>query len=220
VVINSGLYKIDENLNTVFKSSSNETIWQLKPVDPSVNTWEGNQILSPGFGFKPTYLVSDDLLNSFEENDKRKLEWVKCDTFAGKVICYPYKYKVSSGRPLTEYYVVLRLAEQYLIRAEARANQNKISGAQDDLNVIRKRAGLDNITANDQSSLLNAIARERRLEFFAEWGHRWYDLKRSNEADSVLGRFNPATWQPTDTLWPIPESQVRLNPALTQNPGY
>lgn len=219
-VINSGIYNLDENLNNVFEIFSKETIWQLQPVDPSVNTWEGNQILPSSPGSTPTYLLTSNLLNSFEANDQRKSEWVKSDSFSNQAIYYPYKYKVNSGTTVTEYYIVLRLAEQYLIRAEARANENNITGAQNDLNIIRNRAGLSDIISNDQTSLLKAIAQEGRVEFFAEWGHRWYDLKRRHEADSVLGKINPDTWQSTDTLWPIPESQIRLNPALTQNAGY
>jgi hypothetical protein len=79
---------------------------------------------------------------------------------------------------------------------------------------------LPNTAANTQSSLLLVIEQERRIEFFAEWGHRWLDLKRTNRADPILGALKPATWQPTDVLWPIPQDQINLNPSLTQNPGY
>ena len=140
--------------------------------------------------------------------------------FAGSTLYYPFKYKVMSGTNLTEYYITLRLAEQFLIRAEARAQQGNISGAKTDVNVIRTRAGLPNTTANDKGGLLNAIEQERRIELFAEWGHRWFDLKRTGRATTVLGSLKPATWQPTDELWPIPQSQINLNPSLTQNNGY
>ena len=219
-VINSGIYTLDEDLNGVFLINSKETIWQLQPVDPSVDTWEGYQILPAIVGATPTYLLTNSLINSFEPNDRRKSAWVKSDLFSNDTIYYPYKYKVSTGTNITEYYVVLRLAEQYLIRAEARANQNNILGAQNDLNIIRNRAGLANTISNNKSSLLTSIDHERRTELFAEWGHRWFDLKRTGEADSVLGNLKPDTWQPTDTLWPIPQSQILLNPALIQNPGY
>jgi starch-binding outer membrane protein, SusD/RagB family len=55
---------------------------------------------------------------------------------------------------------------------------------------------------------------------FAEWGHRWFDLKRRHKADAVLSLLKPTTWQPSDVLFPIPSGQIRANPALTQNPGY
>ena len=100
---------------------------------------------------------------------------------------------MNSAPPVTEFYVVLRLAEQYLIRAEARANNNDIVGAQNDINVIRNRAGLNNTSANDKASILNAIEHERQTELFAEWGNRWFDLKRTDRADMVLGSLKPST---------------------------
>ena len=150
----------------------------------------------------------------------RKLAWVQSENFSGQTIYYPYKYKINSGPPITEFYVVLRLAEQYLIRAESRANVDDIEGAQNDLNAIRNRAGLSNTTAIDKTSLLKAIEHERQIELFAEWGNRWFDLKRTGRANTVLGSLKPSTWQATDTLWPIPNSQILLNPSLKQNAGY
>ena len=116
--------------------------------------------------------------------------------------------------------MVLRLAELYLIRAEARTQQNNFSDAESDLNAIRNRAGLPNTTANDRATLLTAIEQERRIELFAEWGHRWLDLKRTNRADTILNTFKAPNWQVTDVLFPIPASQIDINGLLTQNPGY
>jgi|SRR6185312_11028053 len=220
IIINSGIYTMDNDLNSVFKSGSNETIWQLVPVNPYINTWEGNEIIPYSIDATPTYLLTSTLVNSFEAGDMRKPAWVQSENFSGQTIYYPYKYKINSAPPVTEFYVVLRLAEQYLIRAESRANINDIEGAQNDLNIIRNRAGLNNTIANDKASMLKAIEHERQIELFAEWGHRWFDLKRTDRANTVLGSLKPSTWQATDTLWPIPESQIRLNPALTQNVGY
>jgi hypothetical protein len=114
----------------------------------------------------------------------------------------------------------LRLAEQYLIRGEARAHQNNVQGAQEDLNIIRSRAGLGATTANDESSLLAVIETERQVELFAEWGHRWFDLKRTGRADAVLSLEKAPNWQSTDRLYPIPFEEIKINPSLTQNPGY
>jgi hypothetical protein len=121
---------------------------------------------------------------------------------------------------LSEHYIVLRLAEQHLIRGEARAMQNKLIESKQDLNIIRNRAGLTNSTASSKEDILAAIARERKVELFSEWGNRWYDLKRTGKANSVLSTIKPQTWQATDTLYPIPQSQINLNSALSQNPGY
>jgi hypothetical protein len=125
-----------------------------------------------------------------------------------------------NGAPVTEYYMVLRLSEQYLIRAEARAAQGKISEAKQDLNQLRSRAGLAGTTANDPEGLLAAIEQERRIELFSEWGHRFFDLKRWGKAGTVLGSLKPSSWQSGHELWPIPQNQINANPALKQNPGY
>jgi len=117
--------------------------------------------------------------------------------------------------------MTLRLGEQYLIRAEARAQQNNISGSQTDLNVIRRRAGLTNTTASDQPSLLAAILDERRHERFCEWGHRWLDLKRTNKVTSTFSSIPyKSAYQPYQQLYPIPIYELATNPNLTQNPGY
>ena len=118
---------------------------------------------------------------------------------------------------------MFRLAEQYLIRAEARAQQNNISGAQADLNAIRTRAGLANVTATTQTGLVTAIYHERQIELFTEFGHRWFDLKRTGQLDAVMGIAAPqkgGTWASYKALIPIPASEISINPHLTQNPGY
>jgi len=112
------------------------------------------------------------------------------------------------------------LAEQYLIRAEARTNLGNINGAQEDLNIIRNRAGLDNTTASTPSELLIAILKERYVELFTEHGHRWFDLKRMGFADDILSPIKEH-WQTTDILLPIPETELQMNSNLKpQNSGY
>lgn len=220
-VINSGSYSLVTNLNNVFLKNSAETIWQLMPVNSIYNTWEGNAILPATTNSSPTYLLTAAFVSSFETNDRRKIAWVASRTYQGQTLYYPYKYKVfGSNAALTEYYTVLRLAEQYLIRAEARTQRENLQGALEDLNVIRNRAGLPNATTVTKQDILMSIEQERKTELFAEWGHRWFDLKRTNRANEILGALKPQTWQSSDVLWPIPVSQINLNHSLTQNPGY
>jgi hypothetical protein len=120
--------------------------------------------------------------------------------------------------------MVFRLAEQYLIRAEARAQQDNLIEAISDLDVLRNRAGISlikNTTPGiSKTNLLLAIEKERQVELFAEWGHRWLDLKRTNRADIVLAPTK-SKWSKDDTLYPIPTSEFNKNPRLgDQNPGY
>ncbi|WP_183573071.1 RagB/SusD family nutrient uptake outer membrane protein [Mucilaginibacter sp. X5P1] len=109
---------------------------------------------------------------------------------------------------------IIRLAELYLIRAEAEVNQNDLTDAAADLNAVRNRAGLPATTAATQADLLLAIENENRVEFAFE-DHRWYDLVRTGRAQTVLG-FTDAN----KLLLPIPYAQLQVDPNLTQNPGY
>lgn len=121
-------------------------------------------------------------------------------------------YYRSSGADPT---YVIRIAELYLIRAEAYAELNEYNLALADLNKVRKRALLpDNLFTTSKSDLLLWIENERRLEFAFE-AHRWFDLVRTGRAQQVLG-----IGESFRLLLPIPYSQILADPALKQNPGY
>ena len=221
VITNSGTYVLENDLNNVFLAVSSEAIWQLKPVQPGVNTNEGRSFILTGSPVNEQGVaLSNELMNAFETGDNRFNSWVNSFDDGMETFFYPFKYKIEEGDPGIEYSMVLRLAEQYLIRAEARAQQENIAGAQTDLNRIRNRAGLGNTTANDRPGLLLAIEQERQVELFMEWGHRWLDLKRTNRSDAVLEALKSPNWEPTDTLYPIPQRERESNPNITQNLGY
>ena len=85
----------------------------------------------------------------------------------------------------------IRLAEMYLIRAEAKAETGDLKGALDDLHVVRSRVGLGrletmnpslNLTSNKEN-LINEILRERNCEIGAECGDRLYDMVRRKRQD-------------------------------------
>jgi hypothetical protein len=236
VISNSATYSLD-TLNGVFLKNSKEAIWQLQPVRNGVysNTQEGSFFKLPATG--PTSLgypvyLSNNLLSSFEPNDQRKLKWtdsvVVSISGVPKAFYFPSKYKIGQvNNAVVEYSMVLRLAEQYLIRAEARAQQNNLGNAIADLDMIRQRAGLP-LVANtnsgiSQSALIDKIFHERQVELFTEWGHRWFDLKRTGKVDAVMSVVTPqkgGTWETTDQLYPIPSTELQKNPNLIQNPGY
>lgn len=217
-VINSGQFTLQTDLNDVFVYTSREIIFQLAPVQPRFNSPEGFLFL-PSAG-RPNYKLSTELLNAFEAGDLRRVHWIKQGTFSGQQYNYCNKYKIIFSSPANEYNVVLRLAEQYLVRAEARVWQNRIEEAVMDLNKIRSRAGLPDLANNiDNEKCLVAIEQERRTEFFTEWGHRWIDLKRTNRINAVLGATK-AGYSNNDQLYPIPFSELETAPNLEQNPGY
>lgn len=227
VINNSSLYNLTA-LSDAFTMNSPEAIWQLQPVIIGRNTEDGWVFIIPPTGpndQNPVF-ISPQLLNKFEAGDLRKTEWIRSVEVTGSTYHYPFKYKSATlDEPLSEYLMVLRLGEQFLIRAEARAQQNNIAEAQSDLNVIRKRANLTNTTAADKASLLAAIQNERQVELFTEWGHRWLDLKRANNIDAVMSIITPqksngAAWQSYQQLYPLPSSDIESAPNLTQNAGY
>lgn len=224
-IINSGTYTLEPNLDRVFLINSRETIFQLLPVSPDYNTAEGNFFIPLSLPTsKPTYVLTPFLSGAFEAGDGRRIHWVSDKTIGGVVYAYPAKYKqrinTPSGNAPVEANIVLRFAEQYLIRSEARAEQDNLSGALEDLNSIRFRAGLPPANASSKSALLDLILHERQIELFAEWGHRFLDLKRIGKIDAILGSEKSSVWKSTAALYPVPLSEIQSNPNLTQNPGY
>ena len=111
-------------------------------------------------------------------------------------------------------YYVIRVAELYLIRSEARARQGKLADALADLNAVRARAGVAASTAATSADLLRVIENERRVEFAFE-ADRWFDLVRTGRAGEVLGVTDQRKW-----LFPIPFNDIAADPDLEQNPGY
>ncbi len=239
-LIEDPVYELSTNLSEVFLKENNESIWQLASSNPSItNTLDGYfYILKSAPGTSYHVILNTYLLNSFEAGDNRKTVWVGSYTKSSTTYYYPYKYKNNvTGSAVTENLVVLRLAEQYLIRAEARAHQSDISGAVSDINALRTRARgastiavpnpLPALPANIAPvALLTAILHERQVELFSEWGHRWFDLKRTGNLDAVMGgpggvtAAKGGTWTSDDALLPLPISEILINPNLKQNPGY
>ncbi|MBX3239109.1 MAG: RagB/SusD family nutrient uptake outer membrane protein [Chitinophagaceae bacterium] len=111
---------------------------------------------------------------------------------------------------------VIRIAELYLIRAEARAQQDNLEDALDDLNTVRERAEIPAFTSADKNAVLLAIEEENSVEFAFE-AHRWFDLVRTERAGEVLGVTDRNFW-----LFPLPYQDVLSDPDLEgqNNPGY
>jgi tetratricopeptide (TPR) repeat protein len=125
--------------------------------------------------------------------------------------------------PATDPAYIFRIAEMYLIRAEARAQLNNlsdISGAIADLNKVRDRAGVLPTTAATKEEVLLAIENERRIEFAFE-PHRWFDLARTGRAKAVLEAIDKNIHvEPHELVFPIPIVQLQLDPDLKQNTDY
>ncbi|MCI9843591.1 RagB/SusD family nutrient uptake outer membrane protein [Flavobacterium pectinovorum] len=227
VINTADLYQLlpSQEIGDVFLKDSSESIFALNTATETGHflTNEDNYYM---YGFLygtdgPAYVMTASLANAFEPGDARKTAWVGTFNYDGTDYFYAAKYKdYEVTTSPSEYSVVLRLSEMYLIRAEARAMQNNLINAKEDLNVIRQRALLTVIEPTSQSEILDAVIQERRVELFMEYGNRWFDLKRTGRVDALMSTLKPESWQSTDAFYPIPIDEIRKAPQLKQNDGY
>lgn len=189
-----------------------------------------------------------EIISSYEAGDLRKSVSLKegYTNLEGEWVAIPFINKFNhphSIRGVTnDNWPVLRYADVLLMLAEA---INELEGptaeAYEHLNAVRERAGLDLLSGLNQETFRTAVLKERRLELAFE-NHRWFDLKRTmnpTEMAAFLNAygeyeknhlttprfgipFSPADFkfEPHEVLFPIPADQIRINPELTQNPGY
>ncbi|WP_420989397.1 RagB/SusD family nutrient uptake outer membrane protein [Chitinophaga sp. CC14] len=209
-------------LENTFLKASAEAIFQFGPYlsITSGYTYEGSTFVSN----TSQYSLTEDLAGIFDVTDARRTKWIKDTTFSGVLNHQSYKYRLVSIAAATaagkqEAPTALRLAEQYLIRAEARLNQQKLPEARADLNVVRVRANTAGSVATAENVLRLEIEDENRREFFNEYGHRWMDLRRTGRINTVLGA-KKSTWQARAAYFPLPQAAVDANPNLIQNPDY
>ncbi|MDE1191519.1 MAG: RagB/SusD family nutrient uptake outer membrane protein [Arachidicoccus sp.] len=235
-VINNTNYQLD-NLSNIFTPQSKETLWGMALISTaSISSYEYGyynngipaSLVPPDVPSKYVLsTLSDNVMRSFDTGDLRLTNWVRTTVIEASgstpAVYYYFPNKYTNATPSSVNEILLRLAEIYLIRAEARAHENNIEGCIYDVNVIRARAGLPNTTATTQASLLAEIAKQRQAELFTENGNRFFDLKRTGGIDSVMSVVaptKPTTWESYMQLWPIPPADIIQDPAIIQNPGY
>lgn len=170
-------------------------------------------------------LATEELYNLYSDTDARRgvIEKGKRNQANGENPAYIIHKYPKGASTRDDNMKVMRLAEVYLIRAEARAEQSNEAGALEDLNLIAKRCdpNATDIAASGQA-LIDAILLERRKELAFE-GDRLYDLLRrgltyTKYQSTTVSRQVTA---PNDRLiGPIPQREIDANPNVTQNPGY
>ena len=208
-VIQKGGFSLAGDYASLYKDGGSERIFQV------VFSVQDRNVISQYFyprSLTGRYEVapSESLIQSFDPADSLRLKASIATDTLGK--SYGYKYQdLSEGADAV---LVIRLAEIYLIKAEALAYTNgDIPTIQNNINIIRSRAGLEPTTAETYDELKLAIENERRHEFAFE-GHRWFDLVRTKRATIVVGIDEDYT------LFPIPLSEMTTNKKMEQNPGY
>ena len=202
-VITRGPFVLEPNLNDVFSTTdaSAESIFEVEFNEQDQS--EYNTYLYR----RDEYNVDSLLLKSFEEGDVRA-------NFFTELRNRPRTTKYSDNTNSNNA-KIFRLAELYLIRSEAAvlASGNPNAGTAD-LNVIRNRAGLEDLAAIATiEAYVDALQYERRAELNFE-GHRFFDLVRLGQAEEVLGI------EPFRRIMPIPRTELQVSEAMVQNPGY
>lgn len=212
-VINSTRYTMVSNANYAniwAAKNSTESIFEL-----DYNSADQNSIAfyyyTTAAGGRNEVSSSTALNAAHEANDVRKA--INFTTVAPLAKTRKFT-RIATG---DDNVILFRLAEMYLIRAEARVRQNspeQIQAGLADLNVVRVRAGLTAIVSTSQADILTAILQERRVELAHE-GHRWFDLRRYN-LTSTLGIVDAFR-----ALYPIPQREVLTSGGVIEkNPGY
>lgn len=211
LLIDNTTYRLVTNYRDLFTTKhTSESIFELHYAggenSNSLAFWHYPQALGGRRGFAP----SASLNNAFEAGDTRKAASIGLSGTS--------RYGIKYNRIATEddNVHVLRLAEMYLIRAEANMRLNADPAVvRADLNVVRARAGLGALptTVDTTAELIDAILQERRVELAME-GHRFFDLRRLGRATTVL------QIAAEKLLLPVPQSERDVNENLTQNPGY
>ncbi len=248
-VIESDRYRLlgTEDFKTYFRKlpeQNTETIFAVKHnVDVDDRGWESigsmyNHIASQGWGEMYASEPYRDLLDENAEDARHafiepqyEIDGVTLKERNGYPIYYINKFSMQEERPTLSSPVYLRLAEIYLNRAEANAKLGLNDEAIDDVNLIRKRAGLSGdalySTADlkGRESVFEVVLEERRLELAFEAQRKW-DIFRNG---LTLDRNYPGTHEQGDALlfvppdhprvvFYIPESQILVQENLVQNP--
>lgn len=112
--------------------------------------------------------------------------------------------------------ILMRYGQISLDLAEAKFKTGDIQGAQILINKIRKRAQLKQVSTDD---IMPVLLNEYRHELAGEFS-LWYVLRRSGAHEAYMKKHFNITIPPGHDLLPIPQDQIRLNPALKQNYGY
>lgn len=210
-LINSGRYRLDsfENIFNTYPSRKNnsETIFAFLCQDSAQSSIRiGNEFYSYDYIHKGkgTYSVPKSFFDAWEANDNRKARSVIFEGGYYRLNKYP------AGQGGTDPVNVSRIAEMYLISAEAQGYPNGVAR----LNELREARGLGGVSVTNEGNFLDAVLSERRFELFGE-NHRYYDLVRTGKAIETLGI------KEFQLLFPIPDTEItKSKKILVQNPGY
>lgn len=216
-VLNNTAYSL-EDLDKLFYAESGSTVWHLRTLNDAASTFEVQTYFFESVP-PPNVALVEGFADVFSDDDLRKSKWIREMEGSSASYAHVYKYKRRSAAQPMEFSVVLRIEEAYLISAEANARLGRYKEAAEALNAVRNRAGLSDFNSDSMVQWLDVILEERRKEFFTEFGHRFYDLKRVGKLDIL--QASKQNWTFHFEKLPLPESELQLNlNLLPQNAGY
>lgn len=247
-IIDSGEYTLAPDYLDAFLPGSEtgtEEIFAIQASSetgaPTIDTavWYYPRVMGPGqTGGWATMVPLDWHLESYPEGDYRRevSYFTEGQLIDGSEVSFSphvHKYRPSTRPgPQDVNWPVYRYADVLLMYAEALNEMGDAAQAVQYVNQVRARArnGAGNedraepadLPAMDQASLRDAIFEERRFELAFE-AKRWFDLVRRGQSIWEAGLANDETAtavEPHKMLWPVPQSQIDLNTALSQNDGY
>lgn len=207
-------FQVKEQATRVFNTT--EDIFAIQISNQSGFNALNEVYASSDFAGRDETYLNQKFFDIYETGDDRANEFYETDTDGP----FTSKFNNAFGNVVT-----IRLAEIYLIRAEARILKASpdLTGAAADINVIRHRALLANTTAKTAADLFDAVKHERLAELIFE-GQQLGDLKRyKGTTQSVDGDGKPVdtfAWNSPKLVFPIPKREMDANSNLTQNEGY
>ncbi|MCX2743480.1 RagB/SusD family nutrient uptake outer membrane protein [Mangrovivirga sp. M17] len=206
-VIENFDYDLQEDYVDIFSEGTSESIFE---VDFTQQDFSNYTFLM--FGTEAEIVMTDEAAEMYQSNDERG---VLIENIGNFFRCTKYGTNQDNGEGNA---FVIRLAEMYLIRAEATSRNNGPTTGLPDINVLRARAGLGPVDASSVNSIADfndVLTREARLEFPAE-GVYWYYLSRLGKLEEVLNR------ESFRRIYPVPLRELNItdDQAIFQNPGY
>lgn len=240
-----GIYSLMPDYQDNFRENTqnnSESVWEIQHtnlelgVGNSLNQWWASKKFAEGYGFAE---VTQELVDAFEPGDPRRKFTIAMNNEDYFGLIYkksfsstsysPRKYLQSSTEVTAKSdgdinYTAIRYAEVLLWEAEAYTELNNITEAQKPLEEVRARAraqaddpstALPAITTTDQQEMRAAVRHERQVELAFEM-HRFFDIVRWGIAKDLLPDFQVGKHE----VFPLPQTEVDLNPNMKQNSNY
>jgi len=215
-----------ENYPLVWQDATTaEVVWSVKFTP--LNSGIGDNLYYV-VGNRASYRPAANLTVSYDQaNDIRYSSFFQLRSRRGVNRLVLSKYLAKQAQLATPDGIVdfktIRVAEMYLIRAEAHYHNGNEALALADLNTLRSARINGFVSLNESGqALLTAIMNERRKELVAE-GHRWFDLKRTSRTvnrTTNCSVFCLLESSAREWAWPIPQSEILANPNISQTTGY